>query len=41
MEEPVWARVNYPKINYQDIYYYSAPKNMPGRPRSMRSILSF
>ena len=27
MEEPDWAKVNYPKINYQDIYYYSAPKN--------------
>ena len=27
MREPDWAKVNYPKINYQDIYYYSAPKN--------------
>ncbi len=27
MKEPDWAKVNYPKINYQDIYYYSAPKN--------------
>ena len=27
MEEPDWAKVNYPKIDYQDIYYYSAPKN--------------
>ncbi len=26
MEEPDWAKVNYPKIDYQDIYYYSAPK---------------
>lgn len=26
MEEPVWANVGYPKINYQDIIYYSAPK---------------
>lgn len=26
MEEPVWARVNYPKIDFQDLYYYSAPK---------------
>src|ERR1700743_3449663 len=24
--EPNWARVNYPKIDYQDLYYYSAPK---------------
>ena len=29
MEEPNWARVHYPPIDYQDLYYYSAPKNMP------------
>ena len=26
LREPTWARVDYPKINYQDYYYYSAPK---------------
>src|SRR4029078_236163 len=26
MTEPPWARVNYPRIDYQDLYYYSAPK---------------
>src|SRR5881227_458089 len=26
MKEPEWARVHYPKIDYQDLYYYSAPK---------------
>jgi Fe-S cluster assembly protein SufB len=26
MREPTWARVDYPKIDYQDYYYYSAPK---------------
>src|SRR2546421_7468846 len=26
MEEPVWANVHYPKVDYQDIIYYSAPK---------------
>jgi Fe-S cluster assembly protein SufB len=26
MTEPTWARVNYPKIDYQELYYYSAPK---------------
>src|SRR5258708_14533002 len=26
MTEPTWARVDYPKIDYQDLYYYSAPK---------------
>ncbi len=26
MEEPTWAHLDYPKIDYQDIAYYSAPK---------------
>ena len=29
MEEPTWAFINYPKIDYQDTIYYSAPKNTP------------
>lgn len=29
MKEPTWARVNYPKIDYQNAYYYAAPKNTP------------
>jgi Fe-S cluster assembly protein SufB len=29
MKEPEWANVNYPKIDYQDISYYSAPKKKP------------
>ncbi|MGD9866622.1 MAG: Fe-S cluster assembly protein SufB, partial [Hyphomicrobiales bacterium] len=27
MEEPNWAKVHYPKIDYQDLYYYAAPKS--------------
>ncbi len=26
MKEPEWARVSYPKIDYQDLHYYAAPK---------------
>ena len=26
MEEPDWAKVNFPKIDYQDAFYYAAPK---------------
>src|SRR2546423_6076640 len=26
MEEPCWANIKFPPINYQDIIYYSAPK---------------
>ncbi|MHB8930062.1 MAG: Fe-S cluster assembly protein SufB [Melioribacteraceae bacterium] len=29
MEEPTWANVHYPKIDYQNISYYSAPKQKP------------
>ncbi|HWY62548.1 MAG TPA: Fe-S cluster assembly protein SufB [Rhizomicrobium sp.] len=29
MREPNWARVHYPKIDYQNAYYYAAPKNTP------------
>ncbi len=30
MDEPLWARVEHPAIDYQDLYYYSAPKSTPG-----------
>ena len=29
MEQPNWAMLNFPDINFQDIYYYSAPKQKP------------
>jgi len=29
MVEPTWARVSYPKIDFQDYYYYSQPKAAP------------
>ena len=38
MHEPSWARVDFPKIDYQDLYYFSAPKTAPGRNRSTKSI---
>ncbi len=28
-QEPNWAKLNYPKIDYQDAYYYAAPKQLP------------
>ena len=37
MREPTWARVHYPKIDYQDLYYYSAPKKTPG-PTSLADV---
>jgi Fe-S cluster assembly protein SufB len=29
MREPRWAKLKYPAIDYQDAYYYSAPKSKP------------
>ena len=29
MREPSWAKLNYPKIDFQDAYYYSAPRKKP------------
>ena len=37
MREPEWARVHYPRIDYQDLYYYSAPKSTPG-PKSLDEV---
>ena len=37
MDEPDWARVYYPRIDYQDLYYYSAPKSTPG-PKSLDDV---
>src|ERR1700754_293668 len=34
MEEPKWARVNHAPINYQEIYYFAAPKSGPA-PKSL------
>ncbi len=31
MKEPVWAHVSFPKIDYQDAYYYAAPKKKSDR----------
>jgi len=37
MEEPEWAHVSYPPIDYQDIYYYAAPKKQD-KPESLDDI---
>ncbi len=38
MEEPTWAMVSYPKIDYQDIYYYAKPKSMDVKPTSLDDV---
>ena len=37
MTEPDWARVHYPKIDYQDCYYYAAPKSAE-KPKSLEEV---
>jgi Fe-S cluster assembly protein SufB len=37
METPRWARVDYPEINYQDLYYFSAPKSTSA-PKSLDEV---
>lgn len=38
MEEPDWAHLNYSKIDYQSISYYSAPKSMADKPKSLDEV---
>jgi len=38
MTEPRWAHIEYPKIDYQAISYYSAPKSLKDRPKSMAEV---
>ena len=37
MDEPTWARVDYPPIDFQDLHYYSAPKKTAG-PKSLDEV---
>jgi Fe-S cluster assembly protein SufB len=38
MTEPKWARVHYPPIDYQNAYYYAAPKSHVERPKSLDEV---
>jgi Fe-S cluster assembly protein SufB len=38
MEEPEWAMVHYPKIDFQDQYYYARPKSMETKPKSLDEV---
>jgi Fe-S cluster assembly protein SufB len=37
LDEPDWARVKFPRIDYQDAYYYAAPKTKDG-PKSLDEV---
>ena len=38
IKEPNWQKPKYPKINYQDLYYYSAPKSAQNKPKSLDEV---
>jgi Fe-S cluster assembly protein SufB len=37
-KEPTWAAVTFPKIDYQDAYYYAAPKSQDTAPKSLDEV---
>ncbi len=37
MTEPTWANVHYPKIDFEDLYYYAAPKTA-AKPKSLDEV---
>jgi Fe-S cluster assembly protein SufB len=38
LTEPSWAHVHYPKINFQDIRYYSAPKTRADKSKKLEDL---
>jgi Fe-S cluster assembly protein SufB len=38
LEEPTWAMVSYPKIDFQDQFYYARPKSMAVKPKSLDEV---
>jgi len=38
MEEPKWAMLHYPEIDYQAQYYYAKPKSMSVKPKSLDEV---
>jgi Fe-S cluster assembly protein SufB len=37
-KEPRWAKVKFPAIDYQDIYYYAAPRKKDDSPKSIEEV---
>ncbi len=38
MKEPRWAHVSYPAIDYKALSYYSAPKSLANKPKSLDEV---
>ncbi len=37
-KEPDWAMVDYPEIDFQELYYYARPKSMAVKPKSLDDV---
>ena len=40
MKEPNWSSVRYPAIDYQDSYYYAAPKKTEKIDKNSKQIIA-
>ena len=38
MDEPEWSMLHYPKVDFQDQYYYAKPKSMAVKPKSLDEV---
>ncbi len=38
MSDPKWANLKFPRIDYQDIYYYSSPKGFENKPKDLSEV---
>jgi len=38
LKEPDWQKPKFPKIDYQDLYYYSAPKSVTDKPKNLEDL---
>ena len=38
MKTPKWANLQYPEINFQDIYYFSSPKGFKNKPKDLSEV---
>ena len=38
LKEPNWQKPKYPNIDYQDLYYYSAPKSFTEKPKNLEDL---
>ncbi|MDO6478124.1 Fe-S cluster assembly protein SufB [Shimia thalassica] len=38
LEEPDWAMLDYPEVDFQDQYYYARPKSMEEKPKSLDEV---